>query len=213
MKQYRGYTTHLPTVVRSAEAGAEQVMKLRGYAALFGLESGLLSWGFVEVIEAGAFDGCLEDDVRCLFNHDSSMILGRTKSKTLKLGVDEKGLWYECTLPDTQLGRDLAASLERGDIDQSSFQFTLNEEDSVWEKQTTADGFTRYKRTIKKVARLYDVAPVTFPAYEETDVYMRSMAAEAEAQWAKKIETEVAPAALVVDNKRHELRRKQLIIK
>jgi len=80
-----------------------------------------------EIILPGAFDDVLNDDVRALFNHDSSMILARSKNGegTLQIGVDETGLYYEFEPPDTQVGRDLMTSIQRGDVDQSSFGFMI----------------------------------------------------------------------------------------
>jgi len=138
-----------------------------GYGSVFNSLSNNLG-GFRELISPKAFDGRLEDDVRFLFNHDANYIMGRTISGTLKLRTDEKGLRYEVDLPDTQAGRDLKVSMQRGDVTQSSFAFTV-EEDS-WEK--TTDGTIR---TIDKVSRLYDVSAVTYPAYEDATVALRSM--------------------------------------
>lgn len=155
----RTYVTELRTVRESDEA---PISRIEGHAALFNSLSENLG-GFYEQIEPGAFDDALEDDVRALFNHDPSLILGRTAAGTLRIGVDKQGLTYEVDLPDTQLGRDLAVSMERGDVTQSSFGFTIDE-DSFDEDD---DG--RTIRTIYKVGRLYDVSPVTYPAYAETD--------------------------------------------
>jgi uncharacterized protein len=141
---------------------------VRGYAAVYDKLSENLG-GFRELIAPGAFDGVLEDDVRALLNHDSNLILGRTKSGTLRMGIDDKGLWYEYDSPDTSYARDLLISLERGDVDQSSFQFTV--EDDEWKE----DEEQRYVRTIKKVRMLYDVSPVTFPAYPDATVALRSL--------------------------------------
>lgn len=158
-----------PIEIRSDDDG---VKKIYGYAAKFNQESNELGhwYRFVEVIDPTAFDGRLEDDVRALFNHDSNMVLGRTKSHTLKLSVDEFGLRYEITPPDTQVARDLIVSMERGDINQSSFGFTVEED--VWEYDETREIDVR---TIKKVKRLYDVSPVTYPAYEQTESVARSL--------------------------------------
>jgi HK97 family phage prohead protease len=93
--------------------------------------------------------------------------MGRTTSGTLRLSVDDKGLRYEVDIPDTTAGRDLLVSLKRGDITQSSFAFIV-EEDS-WDQ-----GEKGAIRTIKKVSRLYDVSAVTYPAYEEASVGLRS---------------------------------------
>ncbi len=101
-------------------------------------------------------------------NHDASLILGRTRSGTLRLSQDETGLAFECDLPDTQAARDLAVSIERSDIDQCSFGMFVD--DQEWEN--APDG--TWLRTIK-AASLYDVSPTTFPAYPATNVAMRSV--------------------------------------
>ena len=145
-----------------------------GYAALFNSTTDLGS--FDEMIEPGAFDGTDMADVRALFNHDPNMLLARTSSGTLKLTVDEKGLRYEFDIPDTTAGRDLKELLARGDISQSSFGFTIDKED--WEERMG----TKPKRKIKKVKRLFDVSPVTFPAYTDTTVALRSLDAMKEIQ-------------------------------
>jgi len=130
----------------------EEKRTVRGYAATFESRSGDLG-GFIESIDREAFSETDMDDVRALFNHDSNFVLGRTKAGTLRLMVDENGLAYEIDMPDTQLGRDMYESIKRGDISQSSFAFTI--EDDEYRKE----GDTVY-RTIKKIKKLYDVAPV-----------------------------------------------------
>ena len=122
-----------------------------GHAAVFDSLSEDLG-GFRERIERGAFDDVLDNDVRALFNHDPNHILARTKSGTLKLGLNERGLHYDIDPPDTATGRDLLVSIERGDVSQSSFGFTV-EQDS-WHKDE--DGV--HIRSISKVKRLYDVS-------------------------------------------------------
>ena len=141
--------------------------KIAGHAAIFDVLSENLG-GFREKIAPGAFDDVLDDDVRGLFNHDPNYPLGRTAAGTLKLAVDSKGLRYEIDPPDTQYARDLAVSMERGDISQSSFAFTVEKDDFDEDE----DG--RIIRTIIKVKRLYDVSPVTFPAYPDTTVAVRA---------------------------------------
>jgi len=145
----------------------EEKRTVRGYAATFESRSGDLG-GFIESIDREAFSETDMEDVRALFNHDSNFVLGRTKAGTLRLMVDENGLAYEIDMPDTQLGRDMYESIKRGDISQSSFAFTI--EDDEYRKE----GDTVY-RTIKKIKKLYDVAPVTFPAYESTSVQARKI--------------------------------------
>jgi len=156
--------------------GENDKPKVRGYASVFNRESENLG-GFHAVIAPGAFDNVLNDDVRALLNHDPNFILARSKngSGTLSMKVDETGLYYEFDAPDTQAGRDLMESLRRGDIDQSSFSFTVEKDE--WEQPNEAEGRKLAKRTITKVARLYDVSPVTYPAYPDATVALRSLEA------------------------------------
>lgn len=129
----------------------------------------------VERIMPGAFDEAIkQDDVRGLVNHDPNQLVGRTKAKTCRLAIDAVGLRYEIDLPDTQAGRDLRVSLERGDMDGSSFSFTVwgARGKTVWSQETT-DGKTVDVREIH-ACELYDVGPVTFPAYGGTTAGMRS---------------------------------------
>ena len=144
----------------------EERKTLVGSAAVFGLMSEKLGF-FYEKIEPRAFDEVLDNDVRALFNHDPNYILGRNKSGTLRLSIDEEGLKYEIDLPDTQAGRDIATSIARGDISQSSFAFQVGQD--RWEM----DGDNEI-RVIEKINRLFDVSPVTYPAYPDTTVAKRS---------------------------------------
>lgn len=164
--------------VESREDGVQVAV---GYGAVFyragdsGTEYELWK-GAVERIDKAAFNEALArpDDVRALFNHESDHLLGRLSAKTLRLSTDERGLRYEIDLPDTQTGRDVATSIERGDLTGSSFAF--QPEVVAWEE----DG-DREVRTIKSV-RLYDVGPVTFPAYEAASTALRAIGAENEAK-------------------------------
>tara|TARA_R100000654_G_scaffold21267_2_gene42887 strand:+ start:2348 stop:3934 length:1587 start_codon:yes stop_codon:yes gene_type:complete len=160
----------LNSEIRIANTESREVV---GYASVFVDSDGRAALsenlgGFREKIDPEAFNSVLENDVRALFNHDPNYILGRTTSGTLKLSVDKRGLKYSFTAPDTSYGRDLMVSLERGDISQSSFGFIV-EEDS-WDEDS--EGATI--RTIKKVGRLLDVSPVTYPAYPDAEVGKRS---------------------------------------
>lgn len=157
---------------RTKEDGSPS-RKVRGYAAKFEKKSQNLGgerYQFFEIIQRGAFDDVLKNDVRALFNHDANLILARSKGGegTLSIGVDDVGLWYEFDAPETRAGDDLLQSLSRGDVDQSSFAFSISREGQVWEERTEGD-VTIATRTIKKVKRLYDVSPVTYPAYEDTN--------------------------------------------
>jgi uncharacterized protein len=137
-----------------------------GTAALFNSRTELWTDTFEEIAE-GAFDDVMNDDVRALFNHNEDNILARTKSGTLRLSVDSGGLKYEFDAPNTTAGNDLLESLSRGDIDQSSFAF------SVKSVEWTDLGNNKWLRKILKIKRLYDVSPVTYPAYEDTTVALR----------------------------------------
>lgn len=160
----RFYTTE----VRLEEV--EGVRRIVGYAALFNQMSEDLG-GWWEMIEPGAFTSSLErgDDVRALFNHDANMILGRTRNGTLVLNQDDHGLRYAITPPDTSYARDLMVSLERGDVDQSSFGFRVS--DDRWETVNE-----RNIRTVIDFKRLFDISPVTFPAFPQTSAEARAMA-------------------------------------
>lgn len=145
---------------------------ISGYAATFydpaNEDTEFELWDdFVERIEPGSFDEAIRnDDVRGAFNHDESKILGRTKSNTLRLSVDKVGLRYEIDLPDTSDARDLAVSLRRGDIDGSSFAFRVTDEHT----EKADDVWIRWIRGVK----LFDVGPVSFPAYKATTAGIRS---------------------------------------
>ena len=104
---------------------------VEGYALKFNKESRNLG-GFVEVIDKSALDNVDLSDVRCFLDHDSSKLLGRTKSGTLELNVDDVGLHFRCVLPNTTVGRDALELVKRGDLSQCSFMFTTTEEGTKW---------------------------------------------------------------------------------
>lgn len=158
--------TALARELRVARPADGQAVRLEGYAAVYDRPSEDLG-GFIEEVAAGAFaDSLLTDDIRCQFNHDPNLLLGRNTARTLTLHDDARGLFFSVELPDTACARDLAVSVERGDVTQCSFSFrTLTDEWSL------RDGKT-YRRLIK--CRLYDVGPCTFAAYADTSVAVRS---------------------------------------
>jgi HK97 family phage prohead protease len=170
-----------PVEVRAAADDATKKL-VRGYAAMFGKSSanlGTENHQFFEIIQRGAFDAVLQDDVRALFNHDANLILARARGGkgTLTLGADDVGLWYEFEAdPEQSYARDLVRALIRGDVDQSSFAFSLTADGQTWEEKTEG-GTTIVRRTIKQVSRLYDVSPVTYPAYPDATVALRTLAA------------------------------------
>jgi HK97 family phage prohead protease/HK97 family phage major capsid protein len=158
--------------VRAVEVRAQEDMTIEGYASVFGDEYDL--GYFTERVAPGAFDGRTNDDVRLLINH-TGVPLARTTNNTLTLTIDERGLHYRAKIADTQEGRDLYTLIQRGDITQSSFAFTI--EDDEWSGD-------RRTRTINRVGQLYDVSPVTYPASPTTTVQAREMATYTQPQLA-----------------------------
>jgi HK97 family phage prohead protease len=140
-------------------------MSFSGYAAVFDSPSQPLP--FTEVIAAGAFKRTLtrRNNIRMLLNHDTSRVLGTTRSGTLRLHEDSKGLHVEADLPETTYGRDLSIVMQRGDVDAMSFGFSVPPKGDRW----SDDGATR---TLTEV-RLHEVSVVTFPAYEATTAHVR----------------------------------------
>ena len=151
--------------------------RIVGHASVFNSLSEDLG-GFREQVVPGAFAEAIEkDDVRGLFNHDVNIVLGRNRSGTLRLSEDTRGLAIDIEAPDTQLVRDMVlAPIARGDVTQMSFAFMVRPNGQDWAKDD--DGV--WVRTIKRV-RLFDVSPVTFPAYPATDVGLRELRAYIEA--------------------------------
>jgi HK97 family phage prohead protease/HK97 family phage major capsid protein len=167
--------------VRAVEVRAQEDMTIEGYASVFGDEYDL--GYFTERVAPGAFDGRTNDDVRLLINH-TGVPLARTTNNTLTLTIDERGLHYRAKLADTQEGRDLYTLIQRGDITQSSFAFTI--EDDEWSGD-------RRTRTINRVGQLYDVSPVTYPASPTTTVQAREMATYTQPEPAPAPVTEAEP--------------------
>ncbi|MGX0504129.1 hypothetical protein ACUW99_000677 [Staphylococcus hominis] len=143
----------------------DENMIVEGYALKFNRESNLLG-EFVEVISPEALRNADLSDVRCLIDHNSSYVLGRTVADTLKLEVDDVGLRFRCELPNTSYARDLYENIKLGNINQCSFGFTIEEDGDEFERRE--DGI--FKRTVNKIRSLFDVSIVTYPAYEDTDV-------------------------------------------
>jgi uncharacterized protein len=126
--------------------------------------------GFTETIAPGAFKAALgaDADVLCLRDHDSSILLGRTKSKTLSLEDSPNGLRYKCKLPNTTQASDLAESVDRGDLDATSFGFQTISDTWLEDKATGT-----VRRTLNEV-ELFEVSPCSFPAYPSSSVSFRS---------------------------------------
>lgn len=139
---------------------------IEGYFAVFGSDYNIAP-GMSESVDPGAFDNALEDDIRALVNHDTTLVLGRTKADTLELAVDEKGLFgrIRVNTKDSD-AMNLYERVKRGDVDGCSFGFDILDEDTEFRD----GGETHW--TIKSV-KLYEVSCCTFPAYEDTTISAR----------------------------------------
>lgn len=161
--------TATPITVRDGDDDHPAVIE--GYALKFDRKSEVMGLGltFRESIDPHALDKTDMSNVVALFNHDQSQVLGRT-GVNLELTVDETGLKYTLTPPNTQLGRDLLENIRAGIISQSSFAFTIapDKDAQKWEKSD--EHGVKYNRTIRSIDHLYDVSPVTTPAYPDTEV-------------------------------------------
>ncbi len=160
---------HAQLRVMRSEGKAPRVV---GYAAVFNSLSENLG-GFREKIDPKAFDGVMEKcDCRALINHNSDLLMGRTSSGTLSLSADETGLKMDFEPPDSDMARHYLAAIDRRDMTGASFSFTIERPDGDdWDEDE--DG--RVIRTVKIVRDLFDVGPVTYPAYLDTTVASRSL--------------------------------------
>ena len=165
----RRFTPNRKPVIQKRSDGKTVIT---GYASVFYREDDEgteydLGYGIIERIANTAFDRALKEkqDVVCRFDHEEP--LGRSSSGTLRMKVDNIGLYYECDVPDTQCGRDTATLIERGDIQGSSFAFRATVVEWMDEGESGS------VRMIKD-CNLYDVGPVVFPAYASTTTGVRS---------------------------------------
>lgn len=155
------------SIVRAG--GADDAIGFRGHAAVFNKRTwiGSKRWGFWEEIAPTAFAKTIgEADVRMLINHDPNLILARNKAGTLRLSIDEVGLLADADMAPTSYARDLAISLERGDVSQMSFAFDMV--DYEWSEMPDGSELLRHTEVA-----LWDVAPVTYPAYTEAEGGLR----------------------------------------
>ncbi|WP_348995927.1 HK97 family phage prohead protease [Achromobacter sp. HNDS-1] len=191
-----------PCELRMSVADEVQHPQITGYASVFNTRSALLFGSFVEEIAPGAFDDVLGDDVRALFNHDPNFVLGRTRSNTLRLEIDSRGLAYTIDPPDTQTVRDLVLTpLKRGDVTGSSFGFRVAADGDEWRREGEI-----VVRTIHRLAGLRDVSPVTYPAYGDSHAAQRSLGS-----WKKKAEGIQELAAKAVNERRARERFLEII--
>lgn len=180
----------VPFTVEVRASGDGGSYEIVGHAAVFNELSENLG-GFREKIDPGAFAKVLAGtgaaDARALFNHDPNLVLASRRNDTLHLAEDEEGLAYRAEVPaGLYYGEALRILLERGDVDQSSFAFRIARDGDSWEEDEETGGLIR---TIREFSALYDVSPVTYPAYPQTDAASREAMApplnlEALREWA-----------------------------
>jgi uncharacterized protein len=142
---------------------------IAGYAVVWDKLSFPIYGSFRERIRSGAFKQSLkENNVRSLWNHNSDMVLGSTKAKTMRLSEDEKGLRFEIDLPETNAGKDAGITIERGDVDGMSFGFNIRKQE--WDE-------TDPKNIIRTLidVDLREISPTPFPAYPQSKVSVRSV--------------------------------------
>lgn len=163
MTKKREMRTFDITQLKTRDGTEAEPLVISGYASVFNSKTNIGNF-FEEVIAPGAFARSLSEngDIRALFNHDWNNVLGRTKSGTLRLEEDERGLKFEVELPNTTIARDLAESMRRGDINQCSFGFFPTEETWDYNSEPAV-------RTINEV-ELFEISVVSIPAYEDTEV-------------------------------------------
>ena len=146
--------------------------RIEGYFAVFGSVYDM-GGGISETIDPHAFDEALGDDIRALIDHEPRLVLRRTSANTLRLRVDEHGLWGEIDVnPNDTDAMNLYARVQRGDVTQCSFGFDILEEETEY-----GPGAGEVRFILKRV-RLYEVSCVTFPAYRETEISARMKQAQ-----------------------------------
>ena len=148
--------------------------QISGVAAVFGSIYDM-GW-FTEEIAPGALDGADMSEVVALFNHDTNIPLARNSAGTLTLKIDAQNFAYSFSPPNSPNGENILEAIRRGDVKQSSWGFSIDLNGDVWEKRNGKD-----HRTITKVAKVWDVSPVTFPANAETNVVEDSLRARRDA--------------------------------
>jgi HK97 family phage prohead protease len=161
------------TDLRADSQGDE--MCISGYAARFNVLSHELN-GFRETLSRNCFARSLQSDrdVKMLFNHDPSLILGRKQNGTLSVNEDDKGLRFSCRVADTQAGRDAFKLVQRSDISECSFAFSVDDGCEDWDDCQDDETGERYRRRTIRQASLWDTSIVSSPAYPGTTVTANS---------------------------------------
>ena len=173
-----------PVTVEMREGDDDKPAVIEGMAALFNSRTKIGNW-FEEEVLPGAFDDVMKDDVRCLFNHNPNFVLARSVDGkgTLSLEITKKGLKYSYTTPNRSFAKDLEDAIDSGDVSGSSFSFKIKEQKWIARKDDVD------LRQIVKFDTLFDVSPVTFPAYPDASVGKRSQEVFNDAQGDKNKKT------------------------
>lgn len=139
-------------------------MIIEGYATVFESPA---THGYTEIIDKNAFNVCDMRDVLFRYNHSENIpLIARTRNNSLKINIDDKGLFFRAELIDTQNNKDFYKSVSAGLIDKTSFSFTVNKQE--WDYETDT-------RRILEIDKLFDVSIVDVPFYDKTEVYARSL--------------------------------------
>lgn len=174
-KEIRSINTEFETRSSKQDDGS---LVIEGYALKFDKWSNVLGnsrYKFIESIDKRALDDVDFSDVRALVNHDWNLPIARTKSQSLELKIDDVGLRFTCKLPNTSYANDLYENIRVGNVNQCSFGFNLVEgEDDELQR---ADKNGVHKRFIKRIRNLHEISIVTLPAYDDTEVAVRSIEA------------------------------------
>ena len=164
--------------LRSAETDSREV---EGYAVVFNAETDL-GW-FTEEIDRDAFNQTDMSNVYLLFNHDENNVLAGTSNNSLKMNIDDRGLFQTSNIIDTSLGEDVLKLVKNGLINKMSFAFTIANGGEEWSER---DG--KEHRIIRKIDKLFDVSLVTYPAYSQTSAYARSITDELAEEHRRRVE-------------------------
>jgi uncharacterized protein len=170
MNKDRRYLPQIISEVRATTTDAGE-NHITGKGIVFGERSQKLGW-FVEIIDPNALNGADIDDMLCFFNHNADYTLASLRNKTVELTIDASAASYDILAPDTQTIKDLVvAPISRGDVRGSSFMFDIAKNGDSWDE---VDGI--YVRYIWKIEKLYEMGPVSMPAYMQTttDIAKRS---------------------------------------
>ncbi|MFZ4476347.1 MAG: HK97 family phage prohead protease [Saprospiraceae bacterium] len=173
--------TAQPIAVAEGEKRGKFEYRIKGYAVVFGVQYSM-GW-YTESVSPNAFKYADMGDIKSCFNHDLNIILGRTTAGTCAVGVDKYGLWYETILPESPNGENVRVAIQRGDVNQCSFVFSVEPpsgdtytDGSTWIKADATNGRKKPHRILTNITKVYEVGPVTMPASPQTNVGITTIA-------------------------------------